>query len=133
MPGYVKEALHKFQNPTPSQPQHSSHQFNPPNCGSTAPQLTHQSPESPKLAPPESNTVQQVVGGFLYYARAVDPTMLVSLNIITSEQANKTEATTKSVAQLRNYAATQYEAITRYHASGIILHIHSDISFLSDI
>ena len=95
--------------------------------------MAHQEPELPKLAPPESNTVQQVVGCFLYYARAVDPTMLVSLNIITSEQANKTEATTKSVAQLRNYAATQYEAITRYHASGIILHIHSDISFLSDI
>ena len=133
MPGYVKESLCKLQHHPPVLQQHSPHQWNLPNYGSTEPQMAHQEPELPKLAPPESNTVQQVVGCFLYYARAVDPTMLVSLNIITSEQANKTEATTKSVAQLRNYAATQYEAITRYHASGIILHIHSDISFLSDI
>ena len=31
-----------------------------------------------------------------------------------------------------NYAATHSEAITRYHASSMILHIHSDASFLSD-
>ena len=62
----------------------------PPNYGSTAPQLTRQAPELPKLAPPEANTVQQVVGNFLYYARAVDPTMLVALNSIAAEQANIT-------------------------------------------
>ena len=84
MPGYVKEELHKFQHPTPSRPQHSPHQWNPPNYGPTEPQLTHQAPESPKLAPPEANTVQQVVGTFLYYARAVDPTMLVAFNNIVA-------------------------------------------------
>ena len=31
-----------------------------------------------------------------------------------------------------NYAATHSESITRYHASGMILHIHSNTSFLSD-
>ena len=84
MPGYLKEALHKFQHPTASQPQHSPHQWNPPNYGSTEPQLAHQSSESPNMAPPEANTVHQVVGTFLYYARAVDPTMLVALNRIAS-------------------------------------------------
>ena len=95
MPGYVKEALQKFQHPTPIQPQHSPHQWNTPNYGSTAPQLAHQAPESPKPAPPETNTVQQVVGTFLYYARAFDPTMLVALNSIAAEQSNITEETAK--------------------------------------
>ena len=91
MPLYVKEALHKFHHPTPSQPQHSPHPCNPPNYGSTAPQLAHQAPVSPNLAPPESNTVQQVVGTFLYYVRAVDPTILVDLNSIAIEKSKITE------------------------------------------
>ena len=91
IPGCVKEALHNFYHPNPSQHQHSPHQWNPTNYISTAPQLAHQYPESPKIAPPESNTVQQVVGTFLYYARAVDPTMLVALNRITVEQAKSIE------------------------------------------
>ena len=131
MPGYVNEALHKFQHLTPSQPQQSSHQWNPPNYGSTEPKLAHQAPESPKLAPPEASKVQQLVGTFLYYACAVDPTMLVELNSIDAKQANSIEATAKAANQLLNYAATHSEAITRYHASGMILHIHSDNSFLS--
>ena len=131
MSGYVKEALHKFQHPTTSQPQNSLHQCNPPNYGTTAPQLAHQSPESTKIPPTESSTVQQVLGTFLYYARAVDPTILVALNIIAEEEAKITDATVKVVTQLIKYAAAHYESITRYHASGIILHIHSDAYFLS--
>ena len=85
MPGYLKEALHKFQHPTPSQSQHSPHQWNPLSYSSTSPQLAHQDPESPKLAPPESNTAKQAVGTFLYYASTVDTTMLVDLNSIAIE------------------------------------------------
>ena len=44
MPVYVNEALHKFHHPTPSRPQHSPHQCNPPNYLSTSPQLAHKSP-----------------------------------------------------------------------------------------
>ena len=73
-----------------------------------------------------------MVGTFLYYVPAVYPTMIVTLNSIAEEQANSTEATAKSVTQLLNYAATHYESITRYPASRIILHIHSNDSFLSD-
>ena len=88
MPGYVNEAIHKFHNPTPSRPQHYPHQWNPPTYVSTAPQLAHQVPEFPKLAPPEANIVQQVVGTFLYYLRAVNPKILVALNSSSAEQSN---------------------------------------------
>ena len=82
--------IHKFQHPNSSLPLHSPHQWNPPNYGSTAPQLAHQAPESPKLSPPEANTVQQVVGTFMYHARAVNTTILVALNSIAVEQYNST-------------------------------------------
>ena len=65
IPGYVKETLHKIQHPNPIQTQHSPHQGNPPNYGSTAPQMAHQAPELTNLAPLEANTFQQVVGNFL--------------------------------------------------------------------
>ena len=62
----------------------------PPDYGPTAPQMPHQARELPKIPPPEVKTVQQVLGTFPFYARTVNPTMLVELNCITSEQANST-------------------------------------------
>ena len=132
MSGYAKEALHNFQQPTPSQPHKPPHQWNPHNYGSTAPKLEHQAPESPKLATTKDNTVQQVVGTFMYYVCAVNPKIPVSLNSIATEQSTRTEATAKEVTQMLNYVAKHSEAITKYHASGMILHIHSDASLLSD-
>ena len=89
-PVYVNEVLQKSQHSTPSRPQHSHHQCNPPKYVSTAPQIAHQSTEFTQLSPPEANTVKQVVGIFLYYVRAVDPTMLLTLNRTAAEQSNST-------------------------------------------
>ena len=50
-------------------------------------------PNNPSYPPLKPKTVQQVVGTFLYYARAVDPTMLVELNSIAAYQEYSTEAT----------------------------------------
>ena len=57
--------------------------------------------------------------------------MIVALNTIAAQQYKSTEETSNKVVQLLNYAATHPEAITRYHASGMILHMQSDASFLS--
>ena len=72
------------------------------------------------------------MGDFLYYARAVNPKMLATLNSIATEQANSKEATAKAVTQLINYGVTHSEAIKIYHVSGMTLHIHSNASFLSE-
>ena len=106
MPRYVKYSVHKFQHPTPTRPQHSSHQWISPNYVSTAPQLAHPTDDSPALNPDEARNFQQVVGTFLYYAHSVDPTMLVILNSIASEQSKGTHAIAKKVVQLLNYTAT---------------------------
>ena len=131
IPGYVKDALHKFQHPTSTRPQHSPHQWTAQKYGSTAHQLVHPEDESPALNSNEANTVQQVIVTFLYYARAVEPKMLVALNTIVAQQLKTTQETAKKVVQLLNYVATHPEEITKYHAIRMTLHMHSNTYFLS--
>ena len=69
---------------------------------------------------------------FLYYARAVDSTMLVALSAITSEQARPTKTTMDKVNQFLDYAASQEIAVLTYEASDMVLAVHSDASYLSE-
>ena len=131
MTRYVKDALHKFQKPTRTRPHHSPHKWTAPKYESTALQLEHPEDDYLELNPEEAKKVQQSVGTFLYYTRAVDPTMLVALNTISSQQSKSTQETAKKLVQILNYAATYPDAITRYHDSRMTLHMHSDASFLS--
>jgi hypothetical protein len=66
----------------------------------------------------------------LYYARAVDPTILMPLNYIATEQTKAMEKTQAATNQLLDYLATHPDATIRYHASNMILKIHSDASYL---
>ena len=75
--------------------------------------------------------IQQVLGTFLYYARAVDSTMLVALSAIASEQATPTEKTLQKIKQFLDYAASQEDAILTYHASNMVLVVHSNASYRS--
>jgi hypothetical protein len=58
--------------------------------------------------------------------------MLVALGSLASEQSKGTEATLEAATQLLNYAATHPEATIRFHKSDMILHIHTDASYLSE-
>jgi hypothetical protein len=49
----------------------------------------------------------------------------------TTEQTKATEKTQAATNQLLDYVATQPDATIRYHASDMILHIHSNASYLS--
>jgi hypothetical protein len=53
------------------------------------------------------------------------------LNDIATEQTKATEKTQTATNQLLDYLATHPDATIRYHASDMILHIHSDASYLS--
>ena len=68
----------------------------------------------------------------MFYARAVDNTMLVALNTLASSQTKGTEKTKKAMNQLLDYAATHPNAKIRYHRSKMKLHDHSDASHLSE-
>jgi hypothetical protein len=87
MPGYVAKALERFQHPTPTRPQHSPHDWQAPQYG-TKTQLTDPVDLSPPLPPSGIQFLQQVIGTLLYYARAVDNTMLVAIGSIASAQNN---------------------------------------------
>jgi hypothetical protein len=47
--------------------------------------------ETPQLTAQQCITVQKVIGSIMCYARAVDPTVLMPLNDIATEQTNATE------------------------------------------
>ena len=68
----------------------------------------------------------------LYYARAINLTLLPGLSGIASEQATATEATEARALQLLDYISTHPHAVVRYYASDMILNIHSDASYLSE-
>jgi hypothetical protein len=75
--------------------------------------------------------IQKVTGSVLYYARAVDPTVLMPINDIATEKTKATKKTQASTNQRLDYLATYPDATIRYHASYMILHIHSDAYYLS--
>jgi hypothetical protein len=131
MPGYINAALHKYQHPVPERPEHSPHTWNPPIYGANT-QFVSDTEPSPALSDKDVNKLQKLTGTFLYYTRAVDPTLIMPINLLASEQSNATEVTADKVIKLLNYCNTHRETKNRYHASDMILHIHSDASYLSE-
>jgi hypothetical protein len=129
MPGYIERALHKFQHDPPTRAQHSPHAWTAPAYGATI-QYTAPDDHSTKLDSCNITRLQEIVGTLLYYARAVDSTLLVALGSIAS--APSTEATAQAVTQLLNYCSSHPNATLRYSASDMILHVHSDASYLSE-
>jgi hypothetical protein len=45
---------------------------------------------SPALSGKDVNKLQQLTGTLLYYARAVDPTLIMPTNVLASEQSKAT-------------------------------------------
>eukprot|EP00956_Cyclotella_meneghiniana_P045361 scaffold364543_cov146-Cyclotella_meneghiniana.AAC.1 len=131
MPGYVVKALARFQHRPPGKPQHQPYPHQPIVYGAKT-QTSQPLDESPLLNKEKKKFVQEVTGVFLYYARAVDSTMLVALSAIAAEQGAPTENTLKKVNQFLDYAATHPEATVTYNASDMKLAIHSDASYLSE-
>jgi len=130
MPKYVIKQLVKYEHPMPKRLQHCPYSPNPIQYGKDNQNVTPED-NSPKLDKNGKKRIQQVVGSFLYYARAVDITILMALSSIAAEQANPTENTMKRINQLMDYMATHPDAVIRYKASDMILNVHSDASYLS--
>jgi hypothetical protein len=129
MPGYVSNILSKFQHDAPKHPQHTPSRYVTPVYGTKTQYATRD--ETPPLTAERCITIQKVTGSVLYYARAVDSTVLMPFNDIATEQTKATEKTQAATNQTLYYLATHPDAIIRYHASDMILHIHSDASYLS--
>jgi hypothetical protein len=75
--------------------------------------------------------IQQIVRSFLYYAQAVDPTILMALSNMATQQSAPTKNTKKRVKQFLDYVWMHPDAIIRYHALDMVLNVHSNASYLS--
>ena len=130
MKDYIKNLMHKIQHPPPNKPEHNPHNWTPPKYGQTI-QLAPLSDNLPILPVARIKRVQQIIGSLLYYARAVDNTILLTLNNIAAEQSQATTDTERQIHKLLNYVATHHNASITYKASDMILKIHSDANYLS--
>ena len=131
MPDYVPDALTRFKRERPRKFQNAPHASTAIIYGAKQ-QFAKEEIESEKLDDAGKLFVQQVLGTFLYYGRAVHSTMLVALGSIATDQANPAKATMAKVDQFLDYAASQEYAIVTYHASDMVMAIHSDASYLSE-
>jgi hypothetical protein len=131
MPGYIERALARFDHPTPKKPQDNPYKYIQPEYGAKV-QYKEDADASAPLDEKGKKRIQEVLGTLLYYARAVDPTMLVTISHLSSQQATPTDNTMKAIHHLLDYCASHPNATSRYHASDMILHVESDASYLSE-
>jgi hypothetical protein len=58
--------------------------------------------------------------------------LIMPVNVLASEQTRATSDTAERIIKLLHYYTTHPEATLSYHASNMILNIHSDASYLSE-
>ena len=87
---------------------------------------------SPILPAKTINLVQKIAGTLLYYSITVNPTMLAALGSTYAQQEKGTEKTYSNNLWLLNYADMHPNSTIRYTASGMVLHIHRNASYLSE-
>eukprot|EP00804_Cyclotella_cryptica_P000450 CCRYP_019933-RA/>CCRYP_019933-RA protein AED:0.03 eAED:0.04 QI:0/0/0/1/0.4/0.16/6/0/1642 len=131
MPGYCKKAGHRFHHPVPIKPQHQPYPHTPRTYRAKQ-QFVDTADDSALLSNTDKTFIQEVIGVFLYYARAVDCTMLPALGSLATQQSAPTQNTMSKVHQFLDYAMTHPDAMITYRASTMILAVHSDASYLSE-
>ncbi len=78
MPGYINKALTKYQHPKPITFQHAPYKASPIQYGARVHRVEVDTTQP--LTPKEIKCIQDIFGTLLYYARVVDPTLLVALS-----------------------------------------------------
>ncbi len=130
MPGYVQKALVRFKR-LHIKGANSPILYIPPKYGRYS-QEVYPDQDSKPLTVAQLLELQEIVGVFLFYARAVDPLMITAINKIGSSQA---DATTNVFAQINRfiaYASRFPNSAMCIRASDMKLYGHSDASYLSE-
>jgi len=128
MPGYVARALAEFHHQTPRRKEDSPYDMAPRKYGAASQEV-----DEPRASPPvgkaDQKFIQKVTGKFLYLGRSVDTTLLTPLSAIAARQASPTEETMERTRKLLDYIASQEDAVITYHASDMVLAVHSDAGY----
>jgi hypothetical protein len=131
MDSYIGDLLFREGHHKPAKPQHSPHKHREIIYGAKQ-QLAPAADTSSPLDDAGVKRVQRIVGVLLYYARAVDPKLLVPLSAIGAQQASATEQTAAAVTQLLDFVATYPADGIVYRASAMTLCAHSDAGFANE-
>jgi hypothetical protein len=115
MPIYVTKNLTQYNRPPPLKPQHCPYKLNPISYGKDN-QAQTPTDDSPLLNVAAIECIQQIIGTFLYYRKAVDPTIQMALSAIPSLQSKLTTETKEQVNQFLDYMWTHPDANMRYTA-----------------
>jgi len=130
MEPYLRKALRQFDNLVPKKRQDSPYPHIEPNYGAKV-QLAEYD-DSPAVGKDGQTDIQKVNGKFLWYGRAVDPTTLVPLSALASQQSKPTQNTMNKSQHFLDYMATQEPAVLTYRKSDMILAVHSDAGYLNE-
>jgi hypothetical protein len=112
MPGYIKKQLLKYEH-IMGRVQHCPYAPEPKKYGAKA-QYPLPQDNSRKLTNNEIKQVQKNVGSILYYARAVDMTVLMALSSIAREQMKGTKRTLEKAYQVLDYLVSHPDAVVRF-------------------
>ena len=130
MPDYCAKGVARFRKPDrPYSPKHAP--------GISDPRIYGRQPgiqvdESPLLDAVQKNRVSSIIGYFLWYGRCVDPTMLVALGQLASQQSQATTLTEHKIDEFLDYCETWPNATVVTVASDMILRVVSDCSDASE-
>ncbi len=124
MLGYVKKKMQEYGHIMPRKPQTCPYSLEP-NKFSIEAQAPLPPDTSPKLDAKGIKRVQQIVGSILYYARAVNMTVLKAPSSIAVEQTKAFDKTMARCTQLLDSLLLNVDAKVR-----MILNTHSNSSYL---
>ena len=130
MPKYATKVLKQFQHIA------QKRKYAPYSCApvqyGTKKQYATQESKAPLLGDKVKQFIQQVCGKFLFLGREVDSTLLCQISAIASQSSKLTEDTMWQTLQLLDYLAMQEDTVLSYHASDMVLAVHSNASYLSE-
>jgi hypothetical protein len=132
MPGYIDKAIQRFgraKHPGAKSPI----TYTPPQRGKAQQMVPDPPAGAHEFVDQTTKTyVQEVTGVLLFYSRAVDPTMLIAVNKISSDQSKPTKATLDAVDRLLSYAERYPNATIVLRPSNMQLQVQSDASYHSE-
>ena len=128
MKEYVKQELEELKHSVTGKHHYAPSKIDQPNYGAKI-QFAKED-TAPPLSLTQIKHIKRVVRKFLYYARAIDNTMLHALNNITSSKNKGTQTTRTTVQYFLDYAACNPEVEITFRASNILYKINSDTAHL---
>eukprot|EP00956_Cyclotella_meneghiniana_P007050 scaffold9575_cov44-Cyclotella_meneghiniana.AAC.1 len=130
MEPYLRKALRQFDNLVPKKRRDSPYPHVESKYG--AKEQFAEYDTSPAVGKEGQTYIQKVNGKFLWYARGVDPTAVVPLSALASQQSKPTQNTMDKSQHFLDYMATQEPAVLTYRKSDMILAVHSDAGYLNE-